>query len=66
MKQVTRKKLWQGFILLTLFCNTLGVCFEMLVQNSWSAVGHAGCGLLMVVLYLDTLEQGEEDDNDEQ
>ena len=67
MKKVTRKKLWQGFILLTLFCNTLGVCFELSVENSWGALGHAACGLLTVILYLDTLEEGtEEEVEDEQ
>ena len=66
MQKVTRKQLWRGFILFTISCNIVGVGLGMYVQNHWSAFGHAASAIMMTLLYLETLEQGEEDSDDEQ
>jgi len=66
MKKVTRKKLWQGWILFALSCNVIGVGLAMYVKSYWTALGHASLGISMLFIYLETLEQGKEDSDDEQ
>jgi hypothetical protein len=66
MNKVTRKKLWKGFILFTLLANIVGVGLNMFTETYWGALGHASCALFTVFMFLDTLEQGEEADDDEQ
>ena len=66
MRKVTRKQLWQGFILFALSCNIIGVGLAMYVKSYWTALGHASLAITMLFIYLENLEQGKEDSDDEQ
>lgn len=66
MRKVTRKQLWQGFILLSLVCNIVGMILGVWVGSSWIAFGHGISAVVAVLIYLETLEQGKEDSDDEQ
>ena len=66
MKKVTRKKLWKGFILFSLVCNILGMILGVWAGSSWIAFGHGISAIVAVFIYLETLEQGKEDSDDEQ
>ena len=66
MEKVTRKKLWKGFILFSLVCNILGMIMGVWVGSTWIAFGHGISAIVAVFIYLETLEQGKEDSDDEQ
>lgn len=66
MRKVTRKQLWKGIILFALSCNITGVGLAMYVKNYWAALGHTSLATTMLFIYLETLEQGKEDSDDEQ
>jgi hypothetical protein len=66
MNQVTRKKLWKGFVLFSLVCNILGMTLGVWVGSTWIAFGHGISATVSALIYLDTLDKGPEDDDDEQ
>lgn len=66
MRKVTRKQLWQAFILLSLVCNIVGMILGVWVGSSWIAFGHGISAVVAVLIYLETLDQGKEDSDDEQ
>ena len=66
MNQVTRKKLWKGFVLFSLVCNILGMIMGVWVGSTWIAFGHGISATVSALIYLDTLDKGPEDDDDEQ
>lgn len=66
MRKVTRKQLWQGFILLSLVCNIVGMILGVWVGSSWIAFGHGISAVVAVLIYLETLDEGKEDSDDEQ
>lgn len=66
MNQVTRKKLWKGFVLFSLVANILGMILGVWVGSTWIAFGHGISAVVAVLIYLDTLDKGPEDSDDEQ
>ena len=66
MRKVTRKKLWQGWILFALSGNVIGVGLAMFIHSHWIALSHLSLAITMLFIYLETLEQGKEDSDDEQ
>lgn len=66
MEKVTRKKLWKGWILFVLSGNVIGVGLAMFIHNHWIALSHLSLAITMLFIYLETLEQGKEDSDDEQ
>ena len=66
MNQVTQKKLWQGFALFSLVANILGMILGVWVGTAWIAFGHGISATVSVLIYLDTLDKGPEDSDDEQ
>jgi hypothetical protein len=66
MNKVTRKKLWKGFALFSLVANILGMILAVWVGNAWIAFGHGISAVISGLIYLDTLNEGPEDSDDEQ
>lgn len=66
MNKVTRKKLWKGFALFSLVCNILGMIMGVWVGSTWIAFGHGISAVVAVLIYLETLDKGPEDSDDEQ
>jgi predicted Co/Zn/Cd cation transporter (cation efflux family) len=66
MNQVTRKKLWKGFILFTLVTNILGMVLGVWVGSTWIAFGHGISAVVSTLVYLETFDKGPEDNDDEQ
>ena len=66
MNQVTRKKLWKGFVLFCLVTNILGMVLGVWVGSTWIAFGHGISAAVSTLVYLETFDKGEEADDDEQ
>ncbi len=66
MNQVTRKKLWKGFVLFSLVTNILGMVLGVWVGSTWIAFGHGISAVVSTLVYLETFDKGEEADDDEQ
>jgi hypothetical protein len=66
MNQVTRKKLWKGFVLFCLVTNILGMVLGVWVGSTWIAFGHGISAVVSALVYLETFDKGEEADDDEQ
>ena len=66
MNKVTRKKLWKGFALFALVTNILGMILGVWVGTAWIAFGHGISAIVAGLIYLDTLDKGPEDSDDEQ
>jgi predicted Co/Zn/Cd cation transporter (cation efflux family) len=66
MNQVTRKKLWKGFILFTLVTNILGMVMGVWIGSTWIAFGHGISAVVSTLIYLETFDKGPEDNDDEQ
>ena len=66
MNQVTQKKLWKGFALFSLVANILGMILGVWVGSTWIAFGHGISATVSALIYLDTLDKGPEDSDDEQ
>jgi predicted Co/Zn/Cd cation transporter (cation efflux family) len=66
MNQVTRKKLWQGFVLFCLVTNILGMVLGVWVGSTWIAFGHGISAVVSTLVCLETFDKGEEADDDEQ
>ena len=66
MNQVTRKKLWKGFVLFCLVTNILGMILGVWVGSTWIAFGHGISAVVSALVYLETFDKGEEADDDEQ
>jgi hypothetical protein len=66
MNQVTRKKLWKGFVLSCLVTNILGMVLGVWVGSTWIAFGHGISAVVSTLVYLETFDKGPEDNDDEQ
>jgi hypothetical protein len=66
MNQVTRKKLWKGFVLFCLVTNILGMVLGVWVGSTWIAFGHGISAVVSTLVYLETFDKGKEADDDEQ
>ena len=66
MNQVTRKKLWKGFVLVSVVVNILGMVMGVWVGSTWIAFGHGISAVVSTLVYLETFNKGEEADDDEQ
>jgi hypothetical protein len=66
MNQVTRKKLWKGFVLVSVVVNILGMVMGVWVGSTWIAFGHGISAVVSTLVYLETFDKGEEADDDEQ
>ena len=66
MNQVTRKKLWKGFVLFCLVTNILGMVLGVWVGSTWIAFGHGISAVVSALVYLETFDKGEEAADDEQ
>lgn len=66
MNKVTQKKLWKGFALFCLVANTVGMILGVWVGSTWIAFGHGISAVVSALIYLDTLDKGPEDSDDEQ
>ena len=66
MNKVTQKKLWKGFALFSLVANIVGMILGVWVGAAWIAFGHGISAVVSSLIYLDTLNQGPEDNDDEQ
>jgi hypothetical protein len=66
MNQVTRKKLWKGFVLFCLVTNILGMVLGVWVGSTWIAFGHGISAVVSTLVYLETFDKGPEDNDDEQ
>jgi hypothetical protein len=66
MNKVTRKKLWKGFALFSLVANILGMILGVWFEAAWIAFGHGISAVVSGLIYLDTLNEGPEDNDDEQ
>jgi hypothetical protein len=66
MNQVTRKKLWKGFVLVSVVVNILGMIMGVWVGSTWIAFGHGISAVVATVMYLETFDKGEEAADDEQ
>jgi hypothetical protein len=66
MNQVTRKKLWKGFVLFCLVTNILGMILGVWVGSTWIAFGHGISAVVSALVYLETFDKGEEAADDEQ
>jgi hypothetical protein len=66
MNKVTRKKLWKGFALFSLVANIVGMILGVWVEAAWITFGHGISAVVSGLIYLDTLNEGPEDSDDEQ